>query len=173
MGGTRSNSKARAETKSGGRCTEGEKGLARAGGDSGGGNPAPEGEGATGDAAIEQARTASGEGRLIEGEELVRRDHCRGGALRVWVASQVTRVQVHEGEEGVVLHVIVTVRFLTKALFTGKKCWRAFRLLRILLPCCRSLRPTDVPFRMVAVNAQEKRFGKRRLRTPDSWHDAT
>ena len=97
-----------------GRRTEGEKGLARAGGDSGGGNPAPEGEGATGDAAIEQARTASGEGRLIEGEELVRRDHCRGGALRVWVASQVTRVQVHEGEEGVVLHVIVTVRFLTK-----------------------------------------------------------
>ena len=97
-----------------GRRAESEKGLAGAGGDGGDGDPAPEGEGATGDAAVEEARTAGGEGCLVEGEELVRRDHCRGGALRVWVASQVTRVQVHKGEGGLVLRVLVTVGLLTK-----------------------------------------------------------
>ena len=98
-GGDEEEVKGEGGDKVGGR-TEGEEGLAGASSDGGGGDPAPEGEGAAGDAAVEKARTASGEGRLVEGEELVRRDHCRGGALRVWVASQVTRVQVHEGEGG-------------------------------------------------------------------------
>jgi len=56
----------------------------------------PEGERPTSRAAIEEACTADGggEGRVIEGEEVVRCNQCRGGPRTRYVASYITSIQV-------------------------------------------------------------------------------
>ena len=71
------------------------------------GDTAPERERATSNTAVHKTRTARAEGSLVEGEELVRRDHCRGGARGVDVASRIARVQVVE-HKGAALVIIVS-----------------------------------------------------------------
>ena len=94
--------------------SEGEERRSVAGGRGERGDTAPERERATSNTAVHKTRTARAKGSLIEGEELVRRDHCRGCALRVWVASQVARVQVHKDEGSIAVLLPIVARLMTK-----------------------------------------------------------
>ena len=76
----------------------------------------PEGEGTSESASIKQAGTASGRGVgvMVEVKEGTGGYHCRGCALRVWVASSIECIKVKDEIRGVKLSMKGRGRALTK-----------------------------------------------------------